>query len=60
MREMSAMNAQAVQMKLRVQPELRDWISAKAKANKRSNTAEVEFLLEEARRRDAEKGRAAP
>jgi len=45
-------------MKLRVSAELRDWISARAKANKRSNTAEIGFLLDKARSKDGENGKA--
>lgn len=46
------MSEPAAQIKARVSAGLKSWIGSRAKANKRSKSAEVEFLLEEARKRD--------
>ena len=55
----SVMNEQVAQIKVRVPVGIRAWIDERAKANKRSKTAEIEFLLEEARRKDEQNCQSA-
>lgn len=53
------MNEQVAQIKVRVPVGIKAWIDERAKANKRSKTAEIEFLLEEARRKDEQNCQSA-
>lgn len=53
------MNEQVAQIKVRVPAGIKAWIDERARANKRSKTAEIEFLLEEARKKDEQYGQSA-